>query len=370
MIMDPSSISQIVSSGIQAGGGLLGSVASLFNQRSILKAQQRENMLNRKFNAEQAELSRKFASEQTEKQNFYNSASQQVERLVEAGLNPAVMYGSSPQNTSDFLNSSATASSSGSVNPPGLDTSGIVSSSRAYAETKLLEAQARLADANARKANTETDWLPILNDIELKFKESGITLNQEQRSTLEKAGNLTDSQRDMVIKSLDKVSEEISNLKAERQLIESQHQNYEKQNMHLDVILKYADESERVRIENMISSTKYLFANANLTSQQAFILSESARYLISTNESMSISAAWQAALDKSKKNPHLWSKKEYERLQKEIDVLDRGANGNAIDWINAISNGVGSLTGAAFFGTGTAINVGKLSTRAVKVGFN
>lgn len=335
---------ELLSSGIQAGGGLLGSLVSAFNQGRVIKAQQRENELNRRFNAEQAELSRKFASEQTDKQNFYNSASQQVNRLVEAGLNPALMYGSSPQNTSNFLNSSSSASSSGSINPPGLDTSGIVSASRALAETKLINAQARLADANARKANTETDWMPLLNDIEVKFKESGITLNDEQKNTLRKAGELSEAQRDKVVKELDAVTETVSNLRVERQLIEEQYHNYEKQNMQLDVALKYADESERARIDNMVASTKNLFANAHLTSQQAFVLSQSARYLISTNESMSISAAWQASLDKVKKNPHFWSKQQYRLAEKTIESLDRAAHGNTLDWVNAMSNSAQALS--------------------------
>ena len=81
------------SGGLGFAGSVINSyVGNQYNKQS-LRAQQLENEKNRQFNAQQAEISRQYGLDIMHEQQRYNSASAQVDRLIQAGLNPALAYG-------------------------------------------------------------------------------------------------------------------------------------------------------------------------------------------------------------------------------------------------------------------------------------
>lgn len=89
---------------IPAAAGLLGSIAPGL---ATSAAQGLSGWLGakrqRKFQREMVQTQYKQDLEMWNRQNLYNSPAEQRKRLEDAGLNPALMYGSPPQNVSSTL---------------------------------------------------------------------------------------------------------------------------------------------------------------------------------------------------------------------------------------------------------------------------
>ena len=78
---------------------IAGLAAPFIQQGGNILFQQQQNKLNRNFAEGQARLQRQYANEDFEKQNAYNAPKAQKERMLEAGLNPNMMYGGSGGST-------------------------------------------------------------------------------------------------------------------------------------------------------------------------------------------------------------------------------------------------------------------------------
>ena len=76
---------------ISAGGSMLGSLLGIGNQKSVIKAQQRMQREAMQWQSGERKATQEFNEEMWNKQNAYNSASAQRQRLEEAGLNPYIM---------------------------------------------------------------------------------------------------------------------------------------------------------------------------------------------------------------------------------------------------------------------------------------
>ena len=122
--------------------GLLGSIAgSLFGIGSsvIQNSQNRQNVqetnqmnykinqMNNQFNERMAMQQRDFQEKMWNKENEYNSASAQRQRLEEAGLNPYLMMSGGSAGVAQSAGTGASASSAGSavMQPFQADYSGI-----------------------------------------------------------------------------------------------------------------------------------------------------------------------------------------------------------------------------------------------------
>lgn len=332
--MDPS----IVSAGIQSGGGLLGSLFSLFGQNRSIKAQQRENALNRQFNAEQAELSRKFTREMTDAQNFYNSPSQQVNRMVDAGLNPALMYGQSPNNTSDFLNNTAQAYVDNGISPSPLDSTGIISASRALADNRLIDAQAKLAESQANKINEEIPWVSRLNSL----KE---TLGNENLSEITERIEHSKQDREESKKRMEQINENINNLREEYYVIMERGRNIAKNNELLDKEISLFDQTA-------LSEIAKNFGIANSSNKQAYILGLSAAGVIADNSIKESNAftlgltvdAIKGKIEELGLKDYL-SEFEWKKVEESLAKLSRDAHGAPIDWVIAGASLTDALSG-------------------------
>ena len=104
---------------ISAGAGLVNGIANIFSNKSANKqniALQREtNALNYKMFQEGNEYNRQLAFDMFNAENEYNTPEAQVERMKQAGLNPAAL--------SEGLSASSgngDASTPSSVSPPGM----------------------------------------------------------------------------------------------------------------------------------------------------------------------------------------------------------------------------------------------------------
>lgn len=179
--MDPLSA---VLGGVSIGTSVFNSVmGNAWNKRNI-RYQQEENAKNRSFNATQAALQRQYGLDVMHEQQRYNSASSQVQRLMDAGLNPALAYGSLGDGSA--ASPSATpASSSGSISPSAYVPIDPLSASQAtlnYAKAQESEQDVKNKRFEGSILETEASFRPALLSGQLSMQYSTIDLNGSQKA--------------------------------------------------------------------------------------------------------------------------------------------------------------------------------------------
>lgn len=127
--------------------GLLGSIGtSLISNRGAKRRQQQADQQNIKF---------------WEMQNKYNTPKQQMQRLKDAGLNPALIYGSGQTNTGV----------AGSVAPSKPAPYNVKDPIPSLVQTQLLGAQKALLDEQRRKLEIENNQKSLIYPEDVKIKQ-------------------------------------------------------------------------------------------------------------------------------------------------------------------------------------------------------
>lgn len=260
---------------LAGSSGVLGSIASAFNQRKILKAQQKENELNRQFNHNEAMLARQYNTDMFNKTNEYNDPSNVVNRLTKAGINPALAFGGFA-NAQSISASSAPTMSAG-VNPPSLDTSGISSIgnsiSAIHNQNKLTDAQVDVLKSQAEKNRKDVSWADRLNSSLISLQDSVEGLNVAQEVNIRK---LTPYEQESLSAQINHTLEDIKKIKADTRLqsLVADHQFIENQWQHL---------IKNNEFMQGVATIKKLYASANLDDKQAarigFLMAKEGRLL-------------------------------------------------------------------------------------------
>jgi hypothetical protein len=182
--------------------GLLGSIAGgLFglgssaiqnsqNSQSVRETNQMNykiNQMNNQFNERMAIQQRNWQENMWNKENSYNTASAQRQRLEEAGLNPYLMLNGGSAGVAQSAGTGATASSSGNavMQPFQADYSGIGSSignvfqyELMQSEKSQLQGARQLADAKAMETLSNIDWGKLTEDTRNYLKSTGLARAQ------------------------------------------------------------------------------------------------------------------------------------------------------------------------------------------------
>lgn len=175
-------------------GGLFGAGSSVMqnsqNAQSVRETNQMNykiNQMNNQFNERMAIQQRNWQENMWNKENAYNTASAQRQRLEEAGLNPYLMMNGSSAGTAGSVGAGATASSSGStvMQPFQADYSGIAQSIGSVfqsqvqqAQVSQLQGQKNLADAQAMQALSNVDWSKMTKETREYLKATGLARAQ------------------------------------------------------------------------------------------------------------------------------------------------------------------------------------------------
>lgn len=175
-------------------GGLFGAGAS-----SMQNAQNRQNVqetnrmnyqinqMNNQFNERMAIQQRNWQENMWNKENAYNTASAQRQRLEEAGLNPYLMMNGGSAGVAQSAGSGASASSSGNavMQPFQADYSGIGSSIGSIFQYELMQSEKsqlqgarQLADAQAMEVLSNIDWGKLTDDTRNYLKSTGLARAQ------------------------------------------------------------------------------------------------------------------------------------------------------------------------------------------------
>ena len=105
--------------------------------------------LNRKHAREMQGAQMKYQTEMWNKQNAYNTPLAQRKRMEEAGMNPALMYGSAQTTTGNAQGAPQGSAPTGQQGSPNVDLGGSLGK---FADLKIKSAQ---ADLVAQQAETE-----------------------------------------------------------------------------------------------------------------------------------------------------------------------------------------------------------------------
>ena len=141
---------------LQAGSSLLSNIFGSSNQNSANKTNMRIAQMNNEWSERMMQKQMDYNTEMWQKEADYNSAKAQVERLKEAGLNPALSLGSSNAGSVSSGNSVGLPSPSGtSVQAFRPDFSGI---GNALANAFQLTMQ-------RDKTNAEIDYMKAQSDV-------------------------------------------------------------------------------------------------------------------------------------------------------------------------------------------------------------
>lgn len=163
-------VANVIGGALSGGASILGSVMSHITAKKQIAAQQRENQLNRNFNAQQAALSRQHTIDMWNRNNSYNDPSAVMQRLRTAGIHPALAYGQGAQGFSATMASSpAQASYSGGVHPTMPDYSGLSNAGSAAADAIQSISSAGLNKSMQSLNDIQAQYLPQLLKGEVDF---------------------------------------------------------------------------------------------------------------------------------------------------------------------------------------------------------
>lgn len=175
-------------------GGLLGLGSSVVensqNRQNVRETNQMNykiNQMNNQFNERMAIQQRNWQENMWNKENAYNTASAQRQRLEEAGLNPYLMMNGGSAGVAQSAGAGASASSSGNavMQPFQADYSGVGSSignvfqyELMQSEKSQLQGARQLADAKAMETLSNIDWGKLTDETRNYLKSTGLARAQ------------------------------------------------------------------------------------------------------------------------------------------------------------------------------------------------
>lgn len=235
-------------------GGLFGVGSSVIqnsqNRQNVRETNQmnyRINQMNNQFNERMAMQQRDFQENMWNKENAYNTASAQRQRLEEAGLNPYLMMNGGSAGVAQSAGTGASASSSGNavLQPFQADYSGVASSignifqyELMQSEKSQLQGARQLADAKAMETLSNVDWGKLtagtrefLRSTGLARAQLGYAKEQQEVDNMAMTGLIMRAQRSGLL--LDNEAKGVLN-------------KYLDQNQQFDLNIKAADYYQRM----------------------------------------------------------------------------------------------------------------------------
>lgn len=175
-------------------GGLLGvgssSMQNSQNRQNVRETNQMNykiNQMNNQFNERMAIQQRNWQENMWNKENAYNTASAQRQRLEEAGLNPYLMMNGGSAGVAQSAGTGTSASSSGNavMQPFQADYSGVGSSignifqyELMQSEKSQLQGARQLADAKAMETLSNIDWGKLTDETRNYLRSTGLARAQ------------------------------------------------------------------------------------------------------------------------------------------------------------------------------------------------
>ena len=240
-------------------GSIASAVGGAISTNKTNKNNMAINQMNNEFNAAEAERARQFQLDMWNRENEYNSASSQRQRLSQAGLNPYLMMNGGNAGVASSVGSTSPATAAPPLSMQRQDFSGISNAlssalqianqtKETNARVQNLQGQKSLFDAQANQTLTNIDWYKLGPEYKKWSRETGL-----MRAGLQFQ---TDKQQ-------------LRNMEWSNNLVKAQRVGQLLDNQSKRVVNKYLDEGQQLQL-NLLASTYYdQMASGHLKYQQA-----------------------------------------------------------------------------------------------------
>lgn len=217
------------------------------------------NQMNNDFNAAEAQKARDFQLDMWNRENEYNTASSQRQRLSEAGLNPYLMMSGGNAGTASSAGSSSPATAAPPLSMQRQDFSGLTNSlssalqianqtKETNARVQNLQGQKSLFDAQANQTLSNIDWYKLGSTYKKWLRETGLM----------RAGLQFQTDR-----------QQLRNMEWSNNLVKAQRVGLLLDNQAKGILNKYLDEGQQLQLNFLASSYYDQMASGHLKYQQA-----------------------------------------------------------------------------------------------------
>lgn len=202
------------------GGAAISAIGSFFGNKSNRKQSAEAFERESAFAREERLAQQQWIEQMYEKNNSYNSPAAQMQRLKDAGLNPDLMY-----SRGDVGNATAPEAPAQAPTPRFnvIPTNTYGQTAQIAADAGLKAAQARLADSQGKKADTEESLLTADYLLRKARTESDIELNNSTIYVNHELGQLNHAEAELAAKKLQEIDvamsearERINTMKAQQ----------------------------------------------------------------------------------------------------------------------------------------------------------
>lgn len=206
------------------GGAAISAIGNWFGNRSNRKASREAFERESKFAREERLAQQQWIEQMYEKNNSYNSPAAQMQRMKEAGLNPDLMY-----SRGDVGNATAPEAPQQAMTPRYnvIPTNTYGQTAQIAADAGLKAAQARLAESQSKKTDTEESLLTADYLLRKARTESDIELNNSTIYVNHELGQLNHAEAEVAAKKLQEIDvamsearERINTMKAQQSEID------------------------------------------------------------------------------------------------------------------------------------------------------
>lgn len=250
--MDPTSAAYLGAAGISAGGSLLGSLLGIGNQNSVIKAQQRMQREAMQWQTGERVATQQYNTDMWNKQNEYNTASAQRQRLEDAGLNPYLMMSGGDAGSASSVTGSYTGAPS-SPNYQAYDIGGNVQSAFRQIGDQLYNMQLNRSQVDKNKSESEkARFDALLAAAQTKdsdtFREARLLNLRSQQQNIDQDTHL---------------KEEETNLRHSQYI----YQNLD--NSAKSILNKYLDAQQQAQLMGIITSINEAYTRMDLNRAKA-----------------------------------------------------------------------------------------------------
>lgn len=240
-------------------GDIASAIGNVSSTNKANKSNMAINRMNNEFNAAEAQKVRDFQLDMWNRENEYNTASAQRQRLSEAGLNPYLMMSGGNAGTASSVGSTSPASAASPLSMQRQDFSGLSNTlstalqianqtKETNANVQSLQSQKSLFDAQANNILSSVDWWKLGPEYK----------KWSQMTGLARAGLQFQTDR-----------QNLRNMQWSGNLIQAQHVGALLDNQSKQVLNKYLDEGQRLQLDLMAAQYYDAMASGHLKYQQA-----------------------------------------------------------------------------------------------------
>lgn len=239
---------------------IAGNLASNNNIDKQIAEQRRENQANRDWNLNLAKMQNSWNIDQWNRENAYNSPSSQMTRYKQAGLNPDLIYGQ--QNLAAASPEMTAGDGSQPTDVSNLANKRTIGDMMVQAsQTRLTNAQAKLAESQANKTDAETtgqninnEWLPQLLKGQTEINEADV------KQKLSDAG-LKGKQIEVAVEQIKVMQQSVKESQKKIEDLQSQMENRTFQQVQAMLEYNLRKDKQRYEISEILSKVGLNHAN-------------------------------------------------------------------------------------------------------------